>query len=273
MTRLSASLFRRVLREPLLHFVWIAAALFALDALWNDQRDVIHVGPATIEFLAKQRSELLNRKLTGAERRRIVEEHIDQEVLVREAYARGLDRGARIRGQLINKVKFLLAEKLPEPTDAELRAFFKENAERFALPASVTLDHVYYRDRDGVPDALRAALIGGLDPTELGDFHASLGRHVAKITWRELLFVLGPKAAKAIFGLPEGEWHGPIESRLGVHFVRVTQRLPAQPVSYEQIAHYMPNEWVLAQRREAMEEKMIELRRRYRVTTSAGVLP
>lgn len=239
--------------------------LFAADAVLNDDREVIYVEPATIEYLSAQREELLARELSEAERAAVVEEYIDEEVLVREAYLSGLDRSGRIRRQLLKQIRFLLAEDLPEPTEAELRAFHAEHPDFFRIPSSVTIDQVFYQDADVAPSELPAILETGADPAQLGEFHMALGRHVPDTTERDLAFILGGDAARRIFTLAEGQWSGPIASRLGVHFVRIVDRLPERTMSYERFADYARNKWALEKHRQSLAKKVAEMRRRYRV--------
>ena len=100
-----------------------------------------------------------------------------EEVLVREGLALGLDRDDQvIRNRIRQKVEVLSEDSLAvEPTDADLAKYLAARPDRFAIPAPVTFEQVYFDpavrgdrlDRD-VADAL-SALRSGARVTSLGD--------------------------------------------------------------------------------------------------------
>src|SRR5215471_5929754 len=125
---------RRLLREPLLHFAVLGALLFALQTRYaasSGRRIVVDAS-----MLRGLRQDFLRR--TGsmpdaAEEAALVEQYLDNEVLVREALALGLDRGDMIvRRRLVQKMEFL-AETLDAPaeaSDAELEGYLRSHSER-----------------------------------------------------------------------------------------------------------------------------------------------
>lgn len=89
-------------REPLVHFLGLAALLFVANAVFSgEDREVITVDVATQEYLVQQRQDLLLRDMTDEEKAAVVESFIEEEILVREARKRGLENGARIRALLV----------------------------------------------------------------------------------------------------------------------------------------------------------------------------
>jgi hypothetical protein len=79
-------------REPLVHFLALAALLFLFNYFWSDtQKEKIIVDQRTVDFLIKQREDLVLRKLTPKQRQDLIRSYIRDEILYREAYKRGLD--------------------------------------------------------------------------------------------------------------------------------------------------------------------------------------
>ncbi|MEA3274199.1 MAG: peptidyl-prolyl cis-trans isomerase [Pseudomonadota bacterium] len=253
-------------REPLFHFVVIAAGLFLANYLIDaDQRETIRVARATVEYLAEQQSDLMQRTLTPAERRQLIEDYVDEEVLLREAYQRGLEKNVRIRRQLVTKMRFLLSEELADPTEAELHAWFDANPRRFEQPAGLSLDHVFFETADAVPDDLLPRLrVGGGWHAE-GAFNPALGYVIRDVTERDLVRMLGADAAHQVFALKDGRWSGPIASSRGVHLVRVNARTPARQRRLEEVAAYLKDEWLLEQQQRRIADKIAQLRANYRI--------
>ena len=94
-----------------------------------------------------------SRPPSAAELRKAFDHYVRDEVLYREALARGLDRDdPLVKMSLVNKITMLgtVAAENREPTDAELKAYFDLRSERYRIPASFDLMQVSLsRDKHG----------------------------------------------------------------------------------------------------------------------------
>ena len=261
------SLGKQLLHEPLVHFLVLAALLFALDYIFaSAQREKIVVDRQTAEFLIKQREDLELRKLTPEERRETINAFVEDEILYNEAYKRGLDKGdSRMRRNLILKMRGLLIGDLKPPTDEELRAYFEANRSKFMQPPTLSLEQVFFSDPSQVPDGLLDELRMGQDPATLGESQFGVGPSLPRMSQRSLVGRLGAEAARSILAIEDGQWHGPIDSMHGVHFVRVVEREPAQEVRYEHVERYLEGDWMMAQSRKAIEQELQRLRDSYEI--------
>ena len=134
---------RSVVREPLLHFMLVAAGLFIANAvLQGDVRDVVVVNQTTINYLVSTQEELLQRPLTVDEQQALVDNHIEEEILVREARKLGFEENTRIRKLLVQNMRFFLVESMPEPTEELLRAHFDAHRARLARTTEDTYETV-----------------------------------------------------------------------------------------------------------------------------------
>jgi len=74
-------------REPLVHFLALAAVLFVVERFWSEtKKETIHLDQQVVSFLIKQREELVLRTLTPDEHKQTIDEYIRDEILYREAY-------------------------------------------------------------------------------------------------------------------------------------------------------------------------------------------
>jgi hypothetical protein len=268
---MSARLWNALRREPLVHFLALAALLFlAYHLLAPSAPESIVIERASIDELARRQEQLLGRPLSDDERRALVEAAIDDELLLREAYRRGLERDAVVRQHLVQKMRFILGEDAAAPTEAALRAYFAANRERYRSPPTVTLDQVFYADPAKVPDDLMAQLNNGPNIADLGDPLDMLGNRLPQYSLRDLIDLMGPDAARRVFELPAGAWHGPLHSERGVHFVRVDQHHPPATPSFDEVEDYLRQDWILDRQRRAVADKLAELRRNYRIVVDQG---
>ena len=117
----------RLLREPLVHFLLIGAALFALHALVSGEaprRDVVVVTRGRIDGLVAQFAATHGRPPDKTERSGLIQDWVHEEILCREAVALGLDReDAVIRDRLRQKMEFVAGggDAAPESREARYR--------------------------------------------------------------------------------------------------------------------------------------------------------
>jgi hypothetical protein len=253
-------------REPLVHFLALAALLFVIyDLLMPSEQEPLVIDRASIDAFVDQQAALLGRPLTGKEREAVIERAIDDAVLLREAYKRGLDRDAVVQRHLVQKMRFVLGEEVPEPSAAQLRAYLAANRERYRGPPTVTLDQVFYADPARVPDELLAQLQNGRSIDGLGDPLSMLGDAPPRQTVRDLMGLVGPEAARRVFEAPVGEWQGPVRSERGVHFMRVAAHHPPSMPTFEELESYLRRDWIMDQQQRAAAIRLAELRRDYRI--------
>jgi hypothetical protein len=118
----------RLLREPLLHFFLIGAAIFAAHALLSGEaprRDLVVVSRGRIDSLAAAFAAAHGgRPPDAAERNGLIRDWVREEILCREALTLGLDReDTVIRDRLRQKMEFVAggADATPEAKDAAYR--------------------------------------------------------------------------------------------------------------------------------------------------------
>ena len=267
---------RTLLREPLVHFLILGAALFLVFDLGGDtdqpgeRRIVVTAGQ--VEQLAAQFSRTWLRPPTPSELDGLVERYVRSEIYYREALAMGLGQDdPYVRNRLALKLEVLLDDLSAEaePTDAELVRFLHDHVERFAEPARLSFRQVYLSpDRDPDPTAeaqrLLELLRSGADPDGLGDVSMLL-TGLESATPEEIARQFGEDFAEALVELQPGGWVGPVRSAFGTHLVRLSQRQPARRPALAEIRDAVLAEWRDQRRREAKEQAYQRLRERYEV--------
>lgn len=263
-----ASGLRRLAAEPLFHFLLIAAGLFLLQALFaGDEREVIVVDTATQAFLLQQQEELLLRPLSEVERAEVIRNFIEEEILVREARARGFSDSSRIRTLLVQNMRFFLSGDLEVPSEAQLQAFYRQHREEFASPPSLDLRHVFFPDGQAVPTDMLQQLEAGADPATVGEpVPMGQGRVARKMDQKRLVQAFGPDNARRILAASGDTWLGPLAAPDGsVHFVQVVARNPALIPDFEQARNWLEAEWLSRKSRELVEAELEVVAPKYRI--------
>jgi parvulin-like peptidyl-prolyl isomerase len=284
----AAKAFGRIaLREPMVLFALIGAAIFALAALTGDMRADrrIRIGAAEIAQLEAYWQAQAQRAPSEQELAGLIEDRVTEEVLAREALRLGLDRDdVIIRRRLAQKLAFLnddLAEAA-EPSEAQLRAFFAANAARYAAAQSVSFEHVFFSpDRRGARlDADLQATLGDLQeeragaaaPADAGD-PFMLARAYQDAPLGEIARDYGRAFAEALAAGPVGQWTGPVGSALGAHIVRVNARQGAVAPPFETVVARVAADWRAEERRAANAAWIARLRARYEIVVDRTATP
>ena len=268
----------RWLKDPLFAFLLIGAAVFAVESAWRAaQRDAeytIVVPAAESRRLAELWQTQTGRAPTPSELQGLLEEHVREEILVREAKRLRLGEGdAIVRRRLVQKLAFLTDDlAIGEAVDeAELRRYFEDNRERFETPAVVTFSHIYFSPEqraDARADAERALAALDAEAWRSAGDPFMLGRTYAYASLERVRKDFGDAFAAAVASLPaEGAWRGPLRSVYGQHLVRVDANTPARSPDYAAAKQRVVAEFDAERRAAANRKYFEELRARYTVET------
>lgn len=268
---------RRILREPLLHFVVIGAALFALPSPPGKRpttpqldRDPIVVDGHVRASLARGWRKTHSAPPTDSELERLTKRWIDREILYREGLARGLDRDdERIRALVAEKMSFVLSAQalIVDPSEAELRQFFETHIQDFVEAERIDFVHVFVKGHDD--DArhraaeLLALLEGGASPSGLGDTFSG-GRRYRRRRLQDLTRTFGESFTRGLKGQAPGEW-AMRRSRFGFHLVRIEARTPGGRPDFDSVRGRVEEAWRADRRSEAVAAQMATLRSRWEV--------
>jgi len=278
---------KQLLREPLIHFLFLGAFLFAADRYLQPasggtpsskqiQLSLDDLSQMVILFQSQWR-----REPTTQELQQLVENKVQEEILYREALAMGLEKDDTIvRRRMAQKMRFLAEDVAAarEPGTAELKSWFDTNKAKFAQPSRVSFRHLYFspdrrgqRTRDDAAKAL-AKLAGQRQDTKLAA--ALADPFMFQDYYRDrapdyLGKEFGPQFAQAVAKLALGSWQGPIESGFGWHLVFVDTVIPGRVPAFEEIEADVKTAWLTEQKAQAWVKAYKEMRAKYTVLLPA----
>ena len=260
-----------VLKSPALHFVILGIiAFFLYENHKPPDRETILITTQTIDALVQQRESITQNPTTPEERQKLIEGHIEDEVLLREAYKRGFDKNDyRVRKRILNIMRSSLSEVIPEPSVAQLRAFYEENNARYLTSPSRSFEQVYFSFASAKlpkkPEQFIKQLQEAKDIAGLGDFSLITSNRYSKSSFQAAAITFGKPFAQVVFDMPLNQWRGPVESFQGIHYVRVTAEHEPELPPFEQMETYLRQDYVLRKARESQQRKIEELRKNYQV--------
>lgn len=243
---------KRLLTDPLLQFVVLGGLLFGLNHLRSPQADATIVVPAGLSPPQQQL-------------------RIQSEILLREARKRSLDQGdSIIERQLQQKMRALIESTASRhaPDDATLQQWFRRHADRYAEPARLDYEQVFYP---------RSAYAGKGQPPFAADLSAlqqGRGNHSQvigrnNVSHAELRKRFGKTMADAVFSA-DSQWSGPIQSGLGWHLIRVTQRHAPKAPEFTALRDKLTVDWREAERERVLHQELERLATQYTVKVTGS---
>ena len=284
------SIFARLLKEPLLQFLFIGACIYGAYGLFappgeEDMDSTVIVDANRISSFVAQWQSRWNRSPTQQELDGLIDTYVRDEILFRQGEAMGLAEDDPVfRRRIAQRVEMLASDlsRLAEPSEAELEQYFQDNISEFSEPDRLSFVQVFFdpdaRDETTL-DAANTALeqlqaAGEPDPRtlEAGDL-GMLPSYFEAASAPDIRRRMGGGFTETVMELEPGTWHGPVLSGFGVHLVYVFERLPAPVPLLADVQPQVLEAWHTSRVEEFKEQFYLELRRRYEVIIEDPQLP
>jgi hypothetical protein len=281
-------ILRKLIREPLFHFVLLGAVIFLLAGRVRSgsvgSGDKIVVTQSQIESIVVGFSRTWMRPPSQEELQGLVNDYVREEVLYREAKAMGMDQDDIIvRRRMRQKFEFLAedqAARTGPPTDQELESYLRQHADKYSEEPNFSFDHIFFSremrgaSADAEANAMLARLSrkGTIDIAKLGDAFL-LPSRFEKTSAGETARLFGGKFAEDLTKAPLGTWAGPIESSYGIHLVRVNARIPEGAPPLARVREAVLRDLLNDRRKQELDTQYEKLRARYMVVVEPPEAP
>ena len=261
------------LREPLLHFIVLGAALFGIDhaliSRADDPRTIV-VGAEVDEEAKRLFTAARGHEPSAEELTALRGVWLNNEVLYREGLALQVDKGdTAIRERVIFKALSVIdaGVRLPAFDDATLRRWFEDHRVRYDEPARYDFQEAALAD-DGSEENVRTfvqALNGGLPGDAKAGLRVFKGRPHAN-----LVQGYGLEFASALEQSSPGEWRA-LQTKDGWRAIRLDAITPAKPAAFEPLRGVVLQDWTDAVLAEQRSAAVRALAGKYHVKTGAAL--
>jgi hypothetical protein len=276
---------KRILKEPLLHFLLLGAGLFIVFSLMpksagSGAPGKIVVTQGQLASMMESFARTRQRPATHEEWDGLIRDRVREEVYYREALALGLDKDDLIiRRRLQQKMQFISDDIAAQaaPTDAELNAYLQAHPNKFRVEQQFTFRQLYLNpEKHGANLARDAAqLLAKLNQPGGDTGFAAMGdpfmldHDFTALPASEIARQFGDAFAAKLGGLQPGHWQGPVESAFGVHLLFISERTEDRLPALTEVRDAVRREWDDALRLEINEKFYQELLKHYTVTIEA----
>ena len=272
-------MIKMLIKEPLLHFLILGVCIYGASVMWGNntvQSQQIDVSEGQIKHLATLYRKTWQRPPTQEELNNVVQEYVLEQAAYYEGLNLGLDKNdIVIIRRVRQKLDFVAEESRPRPTvtDEVLTAFMNEHKEKFLEEPVLSLRQVYL-DPKRQGDALKSnvqQLITTLKENSEQDIQLLGDRSLFKPRYENknltaLGRVFGKPFSLACKELTTEQWHGPISSAYGVHFVYLEAKQAGRLPELSQIRSQVLLEWESDWRERSIQGYYKTLLERYPVT-------
>jgi hypothetical protein len=258
------------MREPLLHFIVLGAALFGIDHVLATRAGDPHtiVVDAEVDAHAvKVFKDARGRDPRTEELYALRKVWLDNEVLYREGLALGLDKGdPAIRERVIFKALSMVDAntKLPPYDEALLRQWFESHRTKYDDPARFDFEEAVLAG-DRSENAARAFAMA-LNAGTPGDTEAGLRVFTAR-PHDNIVQSYGADFATALEAAPTGEWRV-LPSREGPRVMRLKSMTAPKPAVFDDLSGVVLQDWTDSVMSEQRSEAVHALARKYTVKVS-----
>ena len=272
----------KIFKEPLLHFLIIGAFLFLVYSWRNPvtenplQTNKIKVTSADIERIQSLWKKQRGRFPTEVELKGLINNHVRQQILYREAVKLGLEQNdVIIERRLVQKMEFLSEDlaTLQEPTEDILKKYYDENQDTYLIPAQFSFEHIYFNEEHHTNN--KQAALKTLDKivNDQGSktSHSNLGDpfmlsfNFIRKSQEDIRYDFGDLFAKSLVELSSDQWQGPIESSYGFHLVRIYEFIEPYQQEFSDVKETVTRDYLFQLRQDAKKKFYAQLMKNYEI--------
>ncbi|MCG8669936.1 MAG: peptidyl-prolyl cis-trans isomerase [Pseudomonadales bacterium] len=276
-------LFRSITTEPLCHFFILSLCIYAwLQTNQHTDEKKIVVTKEQQKHLTAAYIQQHRRIPTKKDIEHLVNAEIMDEALFQQGLIYQLDQqDPVVRRRVIQKMNFILeAQATPmSPTLDKLNDYLESNLDSFSGETLYDIDHVFFKSDQGQQSIDKAnetlailnsietkALIIKSDPFIRGlSFN---GLSISQIS--NTLGILDGKSLSALKSTKVHQWIGPIQSRFGLHLIRVNDVKQPPVPTLKSHRHEIYAAWKKQEKQQRLAQLKLELLDEYQVTKSTG---
>jgi len=262
----------RILREPTTHFVILAAIIFLVYGLSQSSNEqVIEIAQQEIDARLFMQELAAGQELDPEQREALTRAFIEEQILVTEAMAMGLDNDARIHDMLAQKMRHVLSGDIIQPSEAELQTYYDANQERYRSPPVVSVLELVLNSTEPLPAAVTDALSNNASVDELLALVPGTSSRLPNVNHLDLSNIFSEEFANQVFAATDNSWVGPFTSNRGQHWLNIEQRRDARTPAMSEIADRVRLDWITEEEDLRLADEVAALWDKYsiRITASA----
>jgi len=265
-------LFKRILQEPLLHFLVVGSLLFFyLSVNDTETKPQVTISQGKIKQLTAQFSKTRQRTPSKKELNALIENQIREDLAFEHGVQMGLvENDSIIKRRVQQKIEFMLNDSIGsiEPSHEDLQTYLEAHKEQYTIAPTYSFKHVYinpekHEDVDTFISELKNKSLDA-NYKVLGD-SMMLESEYRNITTAQIARLFGRKFAKYLDAVSLERWQGPVKSGYGLHLVQIEHKIPKHLATLKEVEIAVRRDFRTDAQKKAISAFYDELKVQYNV--------
>ena len=265
-TKQSNLVIQKLVQEPTVHFFLMAVVIFVIYAISQTNREnLLEVDQREIDARVFIQEMTTGQPLNDEQRQFIASNYVEEQILVREAIALGLDNDARIHDMLAQKMRHVLSGDVIQPTADDLNNYYEENLERYRTLPLVSVNELVLNTQDELGAEVQAFLDSGSDAEMILAATAGNEAPLPNVNRIDLANIFSPEFSEQVFNAESEGWVGPYTSNRGQHWLKITERSEANLPPLNEITDRVRLDWIAEEEEILLQQEVDKLWDQYTI--------
>ena len=265
-TKQSNLVIQKLVQEPTVHFFLMAVVIFVIYAISQTNREnLLEVDQREIDARVFIQEMTTGQPLNDEQRQFIASNYVEEQILVREAIALGLDNDARIHDMLAQKMRHVLSGDVIQPTADDLNNYYEENLERYRTLPLVSVNELVLNTQDELGAEVQAFLDSGSNAEMILAATAGNEAPLPNVNRIDLANIFSPEFSEQVFNAESESWVGPYTSNRGQHWLKITERSEANLPPLNEITDRVRLDWIAEEEEILLQQEVDKLWNQYTI--------
>jgi len=265
-TKQSNLVIQKLVQEPTLHFFLMAVVIFVIYAISQTNREnLLEVDQREIDARVFIQEMTTGQPLNDEQRQFIASNYVEEQILVREAIALGLDNDARVHDMLAQKMRHVLSGDVIQPAADDLNSYYEENLERYRTLPLVSVNELVLNTQDELSAEVQAFLDSGSDAEMILAATAGDEAPLPNVNRIDLANIFSPEFSEQVFNAESESWVGPYSSNRGQHWLKIIERSEANLPPLNEITDRVRLDWIAEEEEILLQQEVDKLWNQYTI--------
>ena len=265
-TKQSNLVIQKLVQEPTVHFFLMAVVIFVIYAISQTNREnLLEVDQREIDARVFIQEMTTGQPLNDEQRQFIASNYVEEQILVREAIALGLDNDARVHDMLAQKMRHVLSGDVIQPTADDLNNYYEENLERYRTLPLVSVNELVLNTQDELSAEVQAFLDSGSNAEMILAATAGNEAPLPNVNRIDLANIFSPEFSEQVFNAESESWVGPYTSNRGQHWLKITERSEANLPPLNEITDRVRLDWIAEEEEILLQQEVDKLWNQYTI--------
>ena len=265
-TKQSNLVIQKLVQEPTVHFFLMAVVIFVIYAISQTNREnLLEVDQREIDARVFIQEMTTGQPLNDEQRQFIASNYVEEQILVREAIALGLDNDARVHDMLAQKMRHVLSGDVIQPAADDLNSYYEENLERYRTLPLVSVNELVLNTQDELSAEVQAFLDSGSDAEMILAATAGDEAPLPNVNRIDLANIFSPEFSEQVFNAESESWVGPYSSNRGQHWLKIIERSEANLPPLNEITDRVRLDWIAEEEEILLQQQVDKLWNQYTI--------